>query len=84
MILPAMATTRQRKQPHRELYALRIGQGLSREDLSRRIGVSRETIRLAELGFVPTARVQFALAQEFGTSPLALWPIERQRICQRV
>ena len=83
MITPTMAQTSQRRQPHRELMELRINKGLSRQDLGMRIGVSHETIRLAELGFTPSVRVQFALAEEFGTTPLELWPIERQRICRR-
>lgn len=77
---PAMARTRHKLRPHRELYALRINEGLSRADLGRRIGVSAETIRLVELGFVPTPRIQFALADAFDKRPLDLWPIERQRL----
>lgn len=69
----------QRKQPHIELIALRVNEGLSREQLAYRIGVSRETIRLAESGFLPGPRVQFALAGAFEMRPLDLWPIERQR-----
>ena len=64
---------------------LRLNEGLSRDDLARRSGVSRETIRFAEAGFVPTARVQFALAAAFGLRPLDLWPIDCQReiVCPR-
>lgn len=47
--------------------------------LSLRAGVGRETIRLAESGFIPTPRVQFALAKALDSTPLALWPIEAQR-----
>lgn len=61
------------------LIGLRINAGLSREQLGARIGVSRETIRMAEDGFVPTPRIQFAIAKEFGMLPLDIWPIERQR-----
>jgi DNA-binding XRE family transcriptional regulator len=68
-----------RKSPHLQLIALRVNSGLSREALGYRIGVGRETIRLAESGFTPTPRVQFALASEFGMTPLDLWPIEAQR-----
>jgi transcriptional regulator with XRE-family HTH domain len=76
-----MAVIRQRRQIHRELIALRVNAGLSREDLERKTGVSRETIRLAELGLVPsTPRVQFAIASSFGKLPLDLWPIERQPV----
>jgi transcriptional regulator with XRE-family HTH domain len=75
-----MATSRHKRQAHRALYALRVNEGLSRADLGRRIGVSAETIRLAEIGFLPTPRIQFAIAQAFAHRPLDLWPIERQRI----
>lgn len=68
-----------RKQPHIDLIALRVNEGLSREQLAYRIGVSRETIRLSEAGFLPGPRVQFALSGAFGLRPLDLWPIERQR-----
>lgn len=70
-----MTTRRQ----HPTLTALRVNEGLSREDLALRAGVSRETVRLAEAGFLPTPRVQFAIAAAFGKRPLDLWPIERQR-----
>lgn len=79
-ISPLMAKTRQKIRPHRELYGLRINEGLSRADLAFRIGVSAETIRLAEIGFVPTPRIQFAIAAAFQKRPLDLWPIERQRV----
>jgi DNA-binding XRE family transcriptional regulator len=59
--------------------ALRINNGWSREQLAWRIGVSRETIRLTEAGFVPTPRIQFAIAEAFGRRPLDLWPLARQR-----
>lgn len=70
---------RRRKQPHLKLIALRVNEGLSREQLAYRVGVSRETVRLAEFGFLPTPRVQFALADAFSLRPLDLWPIERQQ-----
>lgn len=59
--------------------ALRINEGLSREALAYKIGVSRETIRLAESGFLPSERVQLAIAVAFGKRPLDIWPIHRQR-----
>lgn len=68
-----------RHRQHAALISLRINDGLSRDDLALRAGVSRETVRLAEAGFLPTPRVQFALAAAFGRRPLDLWPIERQR-----
>lgn len=62
-----------------ELIALRINAGFSRDDLAAEIGVGRETIRLAEAGFVPTPRVQFAIASRLGKTPLDIWPIGQQR-----
>lgn len=71
-------TRRTRRQRHVELIGLRINEGLSREQLAYRIGVSRETIRLAEDGFLPTPRIQFAIAGAFAKRPLDIWPMERQ------
>lgn len=63
------------------LIALRINAGMSRVDLERRSGVSRETIRLAELGYVPlNPRIQADIAKELGAKPLDIWPIETQRV----
>lgn len=59
--------------------ALRVNDGLSREQLAYRANVGRETVRLAESGFLPSPRVQFAIAEVFGLRPLDLWPIEMQR-----
>lgn len=71
-------TRRSRRTPLIALKALRVNAGLSRELLAYKTGVSRETIRLAEDGFLPTPRVQFALAAAFDKLPLDIWPIERQ------
>lgn len=68
-----------RKQPNLTLIAFRINAGHSRETLALRLGIGRETIRLAEAGFTPTPRIQFALASEFNTTPLEIWPLETQR-----
>lgn len=68
-----------RRRRHLGLIGLRVNEGLSREQLGYRAGVSRETVRLVESGFVPTPRVQFAIAGVFGMRPLDLWPIEWQR-----
>lgn len=81
--MPAKTTIGQRRKPARrnlDLIGLRINSGLSRDDLSRRAGIGRETIRLAEAGFTPTPRVQFAIAQAFDRLPLDIWPIEHQRV----
>lgn len=75
-----------RRRPHVDLIAKRINLGLSREELAYRVGVSRETVRLAEAGFLPSPRTQFALASAFTDEqgrklrPLDIWPIERQVI----
>lgn len=68
-----------KRRPNTQLYALRLNAGLSRQALGNRIGLSSETIRLAELGYVPGPRAQFAIAREFKLTPLELWPLERQR-----
>lgn len=75
-----MAGMAQRKRSQNlQLQALRINAGLSRDDLARRTGVSRESIRLAELGYIPGPRIQFALSAAFDLRPLDIWPLERQR-----
>jgi len=79
--MPTRTTSRrQGGRRNLDLISLRINAGLSRDDLSFRAGVGRETIRLAEAGFVPTPRVQFAIAKAFGKLPLEIWPLETQRI----
>lgn len=79
--MPTTARTRQRYRGRKnlELIALRVNAGLSREQLSYRTGISRETIRLVEDGWVPTPRVQFALANEFRRLPLDIWPLDTQK-----
>lgn len=67
-----------RRRPHRQLQRLRVNQGLSPNALAYRAGVSGNTIRLAEAGYRPTPRVQFAIAEVFEMRPLDLWPIEDQ------
>lgn len=71
--------SRRRRVPNRTLQALRINAGLSPNDLAYRAGVSGNTVRLAESGFIPTPRVQFAIARVFDMCPLDLWPIDQQR-----
>jgi hypothetical protein len=51
---------------------------MSPNDLARRAGVSGNTIRLVEGGFVPGPRVQFAIAEVFEKRPLDIWPLEEQ------
>jgi DNA-binding XRE family transcriptional regulator len=78
--MPSTATSGQRTNRKRnlELISLRINAGLSRETLALRAQVGKETVRLAEAGFVPGPRIQFAIATVLGTKPLDLWPIDRQ------
>ena len=81
--MPATATSSHRKSRRKknlELIGLRINAGLSREALGYRANVGRETVRLAEAGFVPGPRVQFAIAKVFDLQPLDIWPIEQQRV----
>jgi DNA-binding XRE family transcriptional regulator len=61
------------------LQALRINKGLSPNDLAYHAGVSGNTVRLAEAGFRPTPRVQFAIARVFDAQPLDIWPLEDWR-----
>jgi DNA-binding XRE family transcriptional regulator len=74
------AKPKRRRVPNRRLVELRINAGLSPNDLAYRAGVSGNTVRLVEGGFVPSPRVQFAIARVFGLAPLDLWPLEEQRV----
>ncbi len=69
-----------RKTQNRQLIEARINRGLTRQALAQRTQVSTESIRLAELGWTPGPRIQFALAEEFGLRPTDLWPFESQQI----
>lgn len=55
---------------------------MSPNDLARRAGIDGNTVRLAERGFTPTPRVQFAIAGIFDLQPTELWPMDRQRVPQ--
>lgn len=68
-----------RRSPNRRLQSLRINEGLSPNDLAYRAGISGNTVRLAESGYTPSPRVQFAISRVFGLSPLDIWPLEAQR-----
>lgn len=57
---------------------LRINKGLSPNELGHVVGVSGNTVRLAEEGHLPTPRVQFALAAFFGKQPTDIWPLQTQ------
>lgn len=67
------------RQVHLRLRELRIQAGMSPNDLAYRARVSGKTIRMVEAGFIPTPRVQFAIASVFDLSPLDLWPLHRDR-----
>ena len=69
---------KRRREQNVRLRGLRINAGLSPNDLGRRIGVSGQTIRMAEAGFVPGPRIQFAIAQEFDLLPLDIWSLDMQ------
>lgn len=69
-----------RRSPNRQLQELRINAGLSPNALAFRAGISGKTIRLAEAGWLPSPRTQFAIASVFELAPLDLWPLERQRV----
>jgi transcriptional regulator with XRE-family HTH domain len=75
----AIPVTTRRIRPHRQLQELRINAGLSPNDLAYRAGISGNTVRMAESGFIPTPRVQFAIARVFDRTPLDLWPLDQQR-----
>ena len=86
MILPVQTRTRQPvkqrgsvRRPNLVLKARRIEKGMDRKDLSHISGVSIESIRLAELGFVPGLRIQSAIADALAAPILDIWPIEVQR-----
>lgn len=66
--------------PNTALIEQRINLGLSPADLGYRAGVSAKTVRMAEAGFTPGPRIQFAIARVFGCEPLDLWPMERQKV----
>lgn len=80
-----MAATSQRIRPSRRskrnlsLIGLRVNEGLTRRMLAYRAGVSRETVRQVEEGWVPNAEIQFDIAKVFGLRPLDIWPIDQQR-----
>ena len=69
-----------RRIPNRRLQELRLNAGLSPNDLAYRAGISGKAVRMAEEGFVPSPRVQFAIAAAFDLKPLDLWPLDRQRV----
>jgi DNA-binding XRE family transcriptional regulator len=67
------------RQIHLRLRELRIQAGLSPNDLAYKARVSGKTVRMAEAGFIPLPRTQFAIAGVFELTPLDLWPLRRER-----
>lgn len=67
-----------RRSPNVRLQELRINAGLSPNDLAYRAATTGNTVRLAERGFTPGPRIQYAIAQVFGVRPLDIWPLEQQ------
>ena len=61
----------------------RINLGLSQIDLARSAGIGRETVRLVEGGFVPTPRIQFAIATVLEVKPTDIWPLDQQPAMRR-
>lgn len=77
-MLATTQTRTPRRTPNRQLQGLRINGGMSPNDLARRAGVSPNIVRLAEKGYIPGPRIQFAIAAVFDRQPLDIWPLERQ------
>lgn len=71
-------TEARRRAPNRRLMELRINEGLSPNDLGLRAGVDGKTVRLAEAGYLPTPRVQLAIASVFDLQPTDIWPLQTQ------
>lgn len=72
-----LVPTASRRSPHLRLQELRINAGLTPNDLAYKARISGKSVRMAEAGFLPGPRVQFAIAQVFELKPLDLWPLER-------
>lgn len=73
-------TQAKRRTPNRKLQELRINAGLSPNDLAAKCRVSANTVRLAERGYTPGPRIQFAIANSLGVQPLDIWPLSTQRV----
>jgi DNA-binding XRE family transcriptional regulator len=69
--------------PNHRLIELRVNEGMAPSDLAYRAGVSAKSIRLAEMGFIPGPRVQFAIASAFGLRPTDIFPLHAQRRASR-
>lgn len=58
------------------LTELRVNNGWTHSDLAYRAGIDPKTVRMAEAGFRPGPRVQYAIASQFELKPTELWPIQ--------
>lgn len=65
--------------PNLRLIELRVNAGMAPSDLAYCAGVSAKTVRMAEAGYVPGPRIQFAIAKVFKLQPLDLFPLDTQR-----
>lgn len=57
------------------LKAERLNRGLSRADFGRRIGISRETVRLIEAGSQPQAATAKKIADFYDCQVTDIWPV---------
>lgn len=82
MATPIGSRRNPQRKRNRRLQELRINAGMAPSDLAYRAGISPKTVRLAEHGFIPGPRTQFAIAQVFDLHPLDLWPLinDEQRV----
>lgn len=71
-------TASRNRTPHKHLIELRINAGLSPNELAYRAEVSGKTVRMAEAGFLPSPRVQHAIASVFELRPVDIWPLHTQ------
>jgi transcriptional regulator with XRE-family HTH domain len=80
-----MAIPKSSRQIHLRLRELRLKHGMSPNDLAYKARLSGKTVRMAEAGFIPSPRTQFAIAAQFKgedgnpLGPLDLWPLDRDR-----
>lgn len=67
-----------RRSPNKALIKLRIDCGLSPNELAYRAEISGKTVRMAEAGFLPSPRIQHAIASVFERKPTDIWPLHTQ------
>lgn len=59
------------------IVAERVNRGLSREVAAKRIGISRETLRLIEQGSVPRPLTAKRIADFYGVQVTDIWPVKQ-------